>query len=193
MRILALLGLAACGAVASPSARFDAEDLIVRDGSHEVRLRDVLDPHAFYKTLHAVQQRGQDFYVVYGTSEFSRGWPPRGGNCGCGLESYIRWLHIKGGKVIEEQEGRYESCFKNRDGGAIHWRDGKLVWSSGGVEREGDSVPVKFVSLNFTWSYDPQHPESGISEVKTPSQWQPEPPETGQGGGGQPAAHPESK
>jgi|GEM_PF-2576963 len=192
MRIVAILGITVCGAIAAPSARFDAEDLVVRDCNHSIRLPDVLDTHAFHKIIHAIQQRGLDFYVVYGTSELSRGWPPKGGYCGCGLESYIRWLHIKDGKIIEEQEGRYESCIKNRDGWAINWRDGKLVWRSGGVEREGDSLPAKFVLFDYTWSYDPQHPESGISELKTPSEWQPEAPKTEQAGAGQPATRSES-
>ena len=193
MRIVAILGVTACGAIASPSAQFDADELIVRDGNHTVRLPGVLDFNAFHKTIHAIQQRGRDFYVVYGTSELSRGWPPKGGYCGCGLESYIRWLHIKDGKIIEEHEGRYESCFKNRDGWAINWRDGKLVWSSGGIEREGDTLPAKFVLFDYTWSYDPQHPERGIFEAKTPSEWQPESPKTEQASAGQPATRPESK
>ncbi|MBK1884240.1 hypothetical protein JIN85_17605 [Luteolibacter pohnpeiensis] len=179
-RFIAILGITAGGAIASPSARFDAADLIVRDGNHSIRLSDVLDTHPFYKTIHAIQRRGSDFYVVYGTSELSRGWPPKGGYCGCGLESYIRWLHINDGKIIEDQEGRYQSCVKNRDGWAINWKDGKLVWSSEGLEREGDSAPAKIAWVDFTWSYDPQHPERGISEVKTPSKWQPEPPKTEQ-------------
>ena len=169
MRVLVLLGFAACGAVASPSARFDAEDLVIWDGSKSVRLHDVLDPHAFHKTIHAIQQRGKDFYVVYGTSELSRGWPPKDGHCGSGLESYIQWLHIKDGKVVAEQEGRYESCLMNRNGHSINWREGKLVWRSGGVERAGDSSPAKFVWFDYTWSYDPQQPERGILEKKAPS------------------------
>jgi len=192
MKILALLGLTASVAIASPSARFAAEDLVIRDGSNSVRLRDVLDPDAFYKTIHAIQRRGQDFYVVYGTSELSRGWPPKGGYCGCGLESYIRWLHIKGGKVIEEQEGRYESCFKDRYGLAIDWSDGKLVWRSGGGEREGESMPAKFILYDYTWSYDPQHPETGITETRTQSERQPEQPKT-EDGAGQPDTRTESK
>jgi len=169
MRILALLGVTVCIANASPIARFDSEDLILRDGKVAIRIRDLADPHASYKTIHAVQRRGHDFYVVYGTSEMSRGWPPRGGYCGCGVESYIRWLHIKDGKVLEEREGRYESCFKNRDGWAIDWHEGKLIWSTEGIECDGDDSSGKIVSVAFNWSYDPNHPEAGIAETKTPS------------------------
>jgi hypothetical protein len=192
MRNLALLGLTACVADASPAARFDSEDLVLGDGRASFRIGDVVDPHAVYKTIHAVQRRGRDFYVVYGTSELSSGWPPKGGHCGAGLESYIRWLHIKDGKIVEEQEGRYESCLKNRDGWTVDWHDGKLVWSTEGIDREGGGSLGKLVSVAFTWSYDPIHPEAGIVESKTPTKWQPEPPKT-EAGAAQPATRSESK
>lgn len=178
MRLLATHALTACIAAASPNAKFDGEDLAIRDGRYSCRIAELLDPNAFYKTIHAIQRRGQDFYVVYGTSEMSRGWPPRGGHCGCGLESYIRWLHIKDGKLIEKQEGRFESCFSNRDGWAIRWRQGTLIWSAEGIEREGDSSIGKIVSVAFTWCFDPAHPEAGIAERKNPTEWQPERPKT---------------
>jgi hypothetical protein len=193
MRILILIALTACGAVASPSARFDGEDLVIQDRGRSIRLSDVIEPHAFHKTIHAIQRRGHDLYVVYGTSELSRGWPPKGGYCGCGLESYIRWLRIRDGKIAEEKEGRYESCYMNRNGWRIDWRDGKLIWSTEGLEREGDNSSGKLMSVAFTWSYDPTHPEAGISETKSPTEWQPEPPKTEQGGTGQPATRPASK
>lgn len=171
-RIIAILIFATSVGGASPSAKFSDEDLVVRDGSKAFKIPSVLDAHAFYATIHAVQRRGQSYFVVYGTSEMSRGWPPKGGNCGSGLESYIRWIHVKGGKVIEQQEGRQESCIKNRDGWSIAWRDRKLVWSTQGIERRGDPVTGKIVSVAFTWSYDPGRPSAGISETKSPAKWQ---------------------
>jgi hypothetical protein len=180
MRIIAILGLSTCFVGATPSAKFDSADLVVRDGRISFSLHDLLDPDAFYGTVHAVQRRGQDFFIVYGTSEMSRGWPPRGGHCGCCLESYIRWLHVKGGKIIEQQEGRHESCFRNRDGWSIAWSDGKLIWSTEGIEREGDPLTGKIVSIAFTWSFDPARTGSGIVESKSPTKWQPESPKTEQ-------------
>lgn len=180
IRIFVILSISASCAVAAPSANFDSDDLIVRDGRRSSRINGVLDPHAFYGTIHAVHRRGQDFFVVYGTSEMSRGWPPKGGYCGCGLESYIRWLHIRDGKIMEQQEGRQESCYQNRDGWSIAWQQGKLIWNTEGFEREGDPINGKIVSIAFTWTFDPVSPEAGILETKSPTKRQPEPAQTEQ-------------
>ena len=110
--------------------------------------------------------------MVIGSSELTRGWPPKGGNCGCGVESFIRWLHVRDGKVIATQEGLYESCALNRDGWNLGWKDGKLLWSTGGWQRSAEgSTPPTAISLN--WSYDPQHPDRGIAEIAEPEPWQP--------------------
>lgn len=167
-KTFALLLLCAPLAGAAPRATFDGTDLVVRDGTQGFRLRDILDPHAFYATLHAVQRRGKRIFVVYGTSEMSRGWPPKNGFCGCGLESYIRWLQIEDGKVVARQEGRQESCIDSRDGWSIAWQHGKLVWTTGGIDRGANPAGGEPVWVAFTWTYDPAHPESGITETKTP-------------------------
>ena len=178
MRILSILGLAVSIAGAVPDARFDAEDLVIHDGKQMFRVPDILDSDAFYGTIHAVQRRGRDYFVVYGTSELSRGWPARDGNCGCGIESYIRWLHIRDGKTIAQQEGKQESCIANRDGWSIAWRQGRLVWSTEGMEHEGDRPTGRINLVSFTWSFDPACPASGIVETKSPTKRQPNPPRT---------------
>jgi hypothetical protein len=145
------------------SATFVGADLVVKSGETTFRLSGITDEYAFFTTVHAAARKGRDFYLVIGSSELTRGWPPRGGNCGCGIESFIRWLHVRDGKVVDTQEGRYESCRSNRDGWRIRWREGRLTWSSNGWRRSADvSVPATSVFLN--WSYDPQHPEMGIAE-----------------------------
>lgn len=180
IHIFVILLISASGAAAAPSANFDGDDLIVRDGRGSSRIQGVLDPHAFYGTIHAVHRRGRDFFVLYGTSELSRGWPPKGGYCGCGLESYIRWLHIRDGRIMEQQEGRQESCHRNRDGWSVAWQQGKLIWNTEGIEHEGDPISGKIVSMAYTWTFDPVSPEAGILETKSPTKWQPEPAQTGQ-------------
>jgi hypothetical protein len=167
MRTPAILALMVSCANAAPRAAFDADDLVIRDGRRSSRLKGLLDRHAFYATIHAVQQRGPDLFVVYGTSEMSKGWPPRNGHCGCGIESYVRWLHIREGGIIARQEGRQESCFMNRDGWSIAWRQGKLVWNTEGIERHGDPVTGRIVPVAFTWTFDPAHPEKGIAETRS--------------------------
>jgi hypothetical protein len=145
------------------SADFNGPDLVVRSGTTTFRLYNIADDHAFFTTVHADTKRGPDFYLVIGSSHLTRGWPPKGGNCGCGIESFILWLHVRDGKVINTQEGVYESCRSNRDGWTLGWKDGKLKWSTAGWKRSTDpSTPATAVFLN--WSYDPKHPDKGISE-----------------------------
>lgn len=151
----------------APSAGFRGENLVVRDGGRTLTIREILAPHARYSTIHGVQKRGGDYFVVYGTSELSRGWPPKGGNCGCGIESYLKWLQIRDGKVIAQQEGRYQSCFSNRDGWSIRWDKGKLVWSTNGFDDRDPGSGKSPDDAVFTWTYDPAQPQAGIHEAKT--------------------------
>ncbi len=156
--------------IASPSVEFRDTKLVIRDGRKTFTLRDLIDPYAFFTICHAVQKRGHDYFVVYGSSEMSRGWPPRNGRCGSGIETYIRWLHINDGKIIDQQEGLYESCWKDRDGWLIEWSEGKLHWQADGFEHPDDS---KTISVTYFWIYDPQHPEAGIAQTSKPTDWQP--------------------
>jgi len=161
--IVALVISSGTISMATLSVRFDGRDLVVHDGKQNFRLEALLDKRAFFGTIHAYQQRRQDYYVVYGTSEWSHPWSPGNGSCGCGIESYIRWLHIKDGSILEQQEGKYESCLLNRDGWAIKWEDRKLIWSTEGSEtKEGQVVPMA-----FRWIYDSANPALGIREHKT--------------------------
>ncbi len=168
-----LLCLFVSGAkVRAASASFDGPDLVVRNGKTTFRLSGIVDEHAFFATVHAAVRKGRDFYLVIGSSELTRGWPAKGGNCGSGIESFIRWLHVRDGKVLETQEGLYESCRLNRDGWSLRWKEGKLIWSTCEWKCSADvSTPATAFFLN--WSYDPQHPEKGIAEEERMDPWQP--------------------
>lgn len=90
--------------------------------------------------------------------------PATQGLCGGGMEGYITWLHVREGKIVERQAGLYESCFKNREGEVLGWKDGVLLWQSSGelsVEREGKQ---EFVPTVFAWTFDSARPEAGITE-----------------------------
>jgi hypothetical protein len=149
--------------LAAPEVTFVGASIILKDKGQRYELRDMIDSHSFHETLHAVCRRGSDYYIVYGSSEMSRGWPPRSGNCGAGIESFIRWLQVRKGQVIAQQEGLYVSCSSNRDGWQIAWKDHKLTWSAMGLKKvAGDTVRLESVELN--WTFDPAHPELGITE-----------------------------
>lgn len=141
--------------------------MIIDHGTKSVYLQKVIDPHALDSKVHSILSRGNDLYLVYSTTELSMGWPPRSGFCGSGRESYIRWIHLKEGKMVEEQEGHYESCVFNRNGGSIDWEEGKLICRSESFETVGDSAVTRAVSVTTTWSFDPAHPDSGIVATKS--------------------------
>jgi hypothetical protein len=104
MIIAALFGICQTSALAI-TATFKNADLVISDRGQQSIIRDVIDEYAFFSTIHAIAKRGGDTFVVFGSSEMSRGWPPKNGNCGAGVETFIRWLHVRGGKIIEQHEG----------------------------------------------------------------------------------------
>ncbi len=162
--VLCCLYLAAVvPAAAAPEVKFDGESIVLKDNGRRYELPGMIDPFSFHETLHAVCRRGSDYFIVYGSSEMTRGWPPKNGNCGAGVESFIRWLHVRDGKVISQQEGLYVSCRQNRDGWRIGWTDHKLQWSAMGVKHtNGD--PSKRELVDLSWTFDPARPELGIIE-----------------------------
>lgn len=172
MRIAAVLLFLASGSLPATIAQFSDTAIVIRDGRRIIRLPDLIDPHSFHETLHALQKVGDTIYVVYGSSEMSRGWPPRNGNCGAGVESFIRWLKVVAGKIVDRQEGLYESCRKGRSGYSIAWRDHRLTWQTDGWRRS-EVATESSLSVHFTWVYDPAHPEKGIVETEKPTEWQP--------------------
>lgn len=156
---------------AAPRASFHEGALVLRDNGRVIFQSDEeVGEHALYITVHSVRRnKAGDYFIVYGACEWSRGWPPRDGNCGGGTESYIRWLHVtKDGELLEQQEGRQESCFTGITEKSIRWeKNGKLVWEGEGFERvdkEGVTKP-EFLPTLYRWSYDPRQPEKGIEET----------------------------
>jgi hypothetical protein len=145
-------------------AHFVGESLVIADGTRRIRLPNVIEPHPEYRVVHAVQKHANDYFVVFGVSEWSRGYPPKNGNCGAGIESHIDWLHIRDGKIVQRQSGLYESCMLNRDGYSIEWQRGTLRWTTKGLRLEGEGLPPTFIWVNYSWTYDPAHPDKGIEE-----------------------------
>ena len=159
-----VLNTAACSACHALSARFVGESLVISDDARRVRLPDLIEPYSEYHVVHAVLKRAGDYFVVVGISELSRGYPPKGGECGAGIESHIDWLRIHDGKIVERQSGLYESCFQNRFGYSIEWQNGVLHWSTEGQRRVEDSGHTTFIPMSYSWTFDPAHPDKGIEE-----------------------------
>jgi len=169
MRTVAIIALLLSFAFSATAldAHFEGSALCIQDGKTHFAIADLIDEHAFYSTIHAIHRRGPDYFIVFGVSEFSRGWPPRGGHCGCDVESYIKWIHVKDQKIIEESEGRFESCFRNiYDSSPITWKNGQLIWSACISVANGYSSETGFTNFNYSWTYDPLKPEQGIIETK---------------------------
>ena len=147
------------------TATRDGTTLVIRDGGNATRVQDHFDEHAFFVTIHAAAERGGKFYIVYGTSVFTRGFPPRSGHCGSGIETYIGWIEVsKEGEVLDAQRGLYESCSTNRHGGLIGWEGGKLRWLTTDLIEDKRHPDGSAVWQNISFTYDPAQPEAGISE-----------------------------
>lgn len=168
MKALPVLILSASTAFASTSraqsAHFIGETLIIQDGARKIRLAEVIEPYPEYRVVHAVRKKAGEYFVVIGVSEWSRGYPPRDGFCGAGIESHIDWLRVSGGTIVERQSGLYESCFKNRDDWSIRWKDGVLHWRAQGFRHLDETGGSGAVTVHFSWKFDPAHPERGIEE-----------------------------
>lgn len=164
LAILGVLTTTLCSTSHAQKAYFVGESLVIIDGTRRIRLPNVIEPHPEYRVVHAVQKRSDAYFVVIGVSEWSRGYPPKNGHCGAGIESHIDWLHVRNGKIIERQSGLYESCFQNRDGYSIEWQRGVLHWSTTGQRRVEEGGQTTFFPVDYSWVFDPAHPDKGIEE-----------------------------
>ena len=157
--------------VRAQTAKFIGESLVITDGLRRVQLADVIEPHPIARCVHAVQKRHGEYFVLISAREWSRGYPPRGGRCGCGVESYIEWLHIRDGKIAERTKGLFESCFDNRDGKVTGWRGTILTAETTDLVENRDgpaNAPARWRDIIFT--FDAEHPEEGIREKATERQ-----------------------
>jgi hypothetical protein len=153
-----------CSTSIAQKAHFVGDSLVITDGTRRVRLPNVIESYPEYRVVHAVQKRADDYFVVIGVSELSRGYPSRNGYCGAGIESHIDWLHIRDGKIVQRQSGLYESCLENRDGYSIEWQHGVLHWSTEGQRRVEEGGRTIFIPTSYSWTFDPAHPDKGIEE-----------------------------
>lgn len=53
---------------------------------------------------------------------------------------------------------------QTRDGCSIEWIDGKLAWSATGTREREVLGQRDYELVDFSWMFDPQHPEKGIIE-----------------------------
>ena len=117
--------------------------------------------------------RQSEYFILISARTWSRGYPPRNGYCGRGVESYIEWIHVRDGKIAERTKGLFESCFDSRYGGITGWRGTILTAKTTDIveKRDGPAdVPARVRDITFT--FDAAHPDEGIkqkeAEHKTP-------------------------
>ena len=151
-------------AAGAQTAQFVGETLVISDGSHRIRLLEVIQPHSIARCIHAVQKRKKDYFVLFGATEWSRGYPPRNGNCGSGLESHITWLHVREGKVLDRKEALYESCITNRQGWVLGWHGSIFTIESEDLVEDSVRAGKAAVWRNIKWSFDIRRPEAAFTE-----------------------------
>lgn len=161
---LLMLTLAVAALTANAqTARFAGGTLVIRDGKKRVRIADVSDSPSetpLAPKVHFTKKLNGEYFVIVTTSEYTHGYPPRGGSCGGGTEAYISWLRIVDGKIIDDTRQRYASCAENRVG-KIHGWHGSIFTVSGSDNMDGaapDAVPRPAI----TFTFDARHPERGV-------------------------------
>ena len=164
--ILGLIYSVVSSAVASAlDVRISGDSLVVFDGRTRFSIPDVVDYRPIATCVHAYQKHGDEFYVVLGVREWSRGYPPRSGLGGAGVESKVAWLHIRDQKIVNRDEGVYESFWDVRSGVHPKWRDGKLHWGVAYLRPRIRGSVADFAERIY-WTYNPAEPERGIQEKK---------------------------
>ena len=143
----------------------DGADLVIQSGVKSVRIENQFDEYAFFVTIHAATQKNGKYYVVYGSSVLSRGFPAKSGYCGAGIETCIQWIEIsETGSVLNTQRGLYESCVDNRHGGLEGWMNGKLHWIATDLMEGKRHADGSAIWRNISFTYDPSNPQIGITE-----------------------------
>ena len=152
--LLLVLLLAVPYAGAAPTVGFDDLTLTIRDGTQKIRVENALDQVPIKHVAYAAARRDADYYLVLGLKEWT---------CGGGKEEFICWLHVRDGKVVERQSGLYNSCYEERTGSVLGWKDGVLLWRAEGRRRSDHSGGVEYLPTDFAWPFDSNHPEAGIT------------------------------
>src|ERR1043166_10266395 len=156
--MLLILALAVCVAetARAQTARFVGESLVISDAGRRITIPNmtVIADHApIAPCVHAIQKRNSEYFLLVTTSSWTRGYPPRGGYCGSGVEARVDWLHIVAGKVAQADGDCYESCRRNREGHILGWRGSIFTVETEDSEETFDTIRVTF---------DSRHPEAGI-------------------------------
>ena len=162
--VILLIAFAMALAAGAQTAQFAGETLVISDGSHRIRLPEVIQPHSIARCVHAVQKRQRDYFVLFGATEWSRGDPPRNGNCGSGVESHITWLHVREGKVLDRKEALYVSCITNRQGWALGWHGSIFTIETEDLVEDSVRAGKAAVWRSLKWSFDIRRPEAGFVE-----------------------------
>ncbi len=148
------------------TAKFSGTSLIISDGQKRIQLHDIIAADAFARCVHAVQKRNGDYFLLTTVGEWSRGAPPRNGFCGAGRENYLEWFQVHDGKITTHTKVLYASCFDNRDGRIIGWRD-KIFTAQVDYYLEHSDQKTSEYGWKITYTFDANKPEAGIKEVKT--------------------------
>jgi hypothetical protein len=113
-----------------------------------------------------VVKRKGEYFVLMTTSEWMRGYPPRGGFGGGGVEAYVTWLHVVDGKAGDTVSERYMSFHDNREGSIVGWRGSVFtVRTEDWLEDKDPKEKVAWQTITIT--FDTRHPEEGIKVEKS--------------------------
>lgn len=109
-----------------------------------------------YSIVHADLKRGGYRYLVFTTSGWSRGTPSDRGRCGCGWETQLNFVILKGKRLIQHERVDIESCWVAVDGSHLEWKDNKLSFGSWTQDGEYEAI------------FDPETPVKGFQIISGP-------------------------
>jgi len=109
-----------------------------------------------YSVIHADLKRDGYRYLVFTMSGWSRGTPSDRGRCGCGWETQLNFVILKGKRLIQHERVDIESCWVSVDGSHLEWKDGKLSFGSWTPDGEYEAI------------FDPAVPKKGFQIISGP-------------------------
>lgn len=174
-----LVALIVCGCAshnASPSANLGLKYSLLKDGTlmspENIKIASVPSlafdnigmPEAPQLTLAHKSKDSSDYFFLIEVQKWSRGISTPKGYCGCGVEVFLKWIHVNNSQLIKEEDYLIQSCFYNIHRGFEFFTDSVFGISAKRVANVRDKRGGVWRSMIYT--YDMKNPTKGINSYE---------------------------